>query len=154
MTASNPDFVKLNVGNRKGYVLVVDDENGPRQSLRVLLKEDFEVFLACDADGARQILESEPIDVVITDLRMPKESGISLLEFIRKTYSDIEVIILTGYGQLDSAMKAVECGAFAYLEKPFDNTVMFNHVARAVARRRKELERRQLEHLALGANRF
>lgn len=139
---------------RRGYVLVVDDENGPRQALRVLLKEDFDVFLACDADSARRILGSEPIDVVITDLRMPKESGISLLEHIRETYPDVEVIILTGYGQLESAMKAVECGAFAYLEKPFDNAAMFRYVQRAVEKRRKELERRQLESLALEANRF
>ncbi len=153
VSSEKNEFMRKENG-RKGSVLVVDDENGPRQSLRVLLKEDFDVYLANDVESARELLQHQPIDVIITDLRMPKESGLNLLEYVRENYPDVQVIILTGYGQLESAMKAVEYGAFAYLEKPFDNAAMFQYVQKAVEKRRKELERRQLEHLALEANRF
>lgn len=135
-------------------ILVVDDENGPRQALRILLKEDYEVFLAEDAEAARNILKCEEIDVVITDLRMPRESGVSLMQWIKGYDPTTEVIILTGYGQLESATKAVECGAFAYVEKPFDNATIIEYVRKAIERRRGELERRHLEELALEANRF
>lgn len=135
-------------------ILIVDDENGPRQALRILLKEDHEVLLAENVAAAREILNDQRIDLIITDLRMPKESGIALLEWVKEHHPDVEVIILTGYGQLETAMKAVEWGAFAYLEKPFDNNAMFKHVQKALSKRMRELERRQFEQLALEANRF
>ncbi len=139
---------------RRCRILVVDDENGPRQALRILLKEDYEVFLAQDVATARAILQEEHIDLVITDIRMPKESGMSLLEWVKEHDHSIEVILLTGYGHLTTASKAVEWGAFAYIEKPFDNAAMLDYVCRALEKRRRELERRQLEELALEANRF
>lgn len=138
----------------RGQVLVVDDENGPRQALRLLLNEEFDVYLVAEAEKARRLLEERPVDVVITDVRMPKESGIDLLKWIKENQRETEVIILTGYGELETAMKAVEYGAFAYVEKPFDSAVMMKHVREAVESRRKEAARRRLEELALEANRF
>lgn len=138
----------------RAHVLIVDDENGPRQALRMLLKEDHDVVLANSVEEARGILRGQLIDIVITDLRMPGESGIGLLEWIRKQGLDVEVVILTGYGQLESAMKAVECGAFAYMEKPFDNAAMVACVDKAVAKRQEAMRRRRMEELALEANRF
>jgi signal transduction histidine kinase len=138
----------------RAHVLIVDDENGPRQALRMLLKEDHDVVLANSVEQARGILRGQLIDIVITDLRMPGESGIGLLEWIRKQGLDVEVVILTGYGQLESAMKAVECGAFAYMEKPFDNAAMVACVDKAVAKRQEAMRRRRMEELALEANRF
>lgn len=141
-------------GELRGHVLVVDDENGPRQSLRILLKEDHDVFLASDADAALKVLDEQVIDLIITDLRMPRKSGVELLQSVKETCPDVEVIILTGYGQLSSAMKAVEFGAFAYLEKPFDTDKVVHLVRAGIQKRRRELERQQLEKLALDANRF
>ncbi|HOS03763.1 MAG TPA: hybrid sensor histidine kinase/response regulator [Candidatus Hydrogenedentes bacterium] len=138
----------------RGRILVVDDERGPRQSLRMLLKEQHEVALAEDVSSAKTILEQTPIDLVITDMRMPQQTGIDLLQWMKRTHPDIEVIILTGFGQLDSAMKAVEYGAFAYIEKPFDSMAMMRYVQEGLEKRRRELERCQLEQLALEANRF
>ena len=137
-----------------GHVLVVDDENGPRQALRMLLKEEHEVHLAPDVSTAIDILERESINLIITDLRMPNQSGVELLQFARKRYPEIPVLILTGYGHLHTAMTAVEYGAFAYLEKPFDNHVMMRYVEAALDRNRQELERRSMERLAIEANRF
>lgn len=135
-------------------VLVVDDENGPRQALRMLLKEDYEVLLASSVRAAMTLLESEHVDLIITDIRMPDLTGIDLLRYVRRQHQDVQVIILTGYGQLDTAMEAIEHGAFAYLEKPFDNDVMLAKVYHCLQRKRHEEERRALEYLAMEANRF
>ena len=138
----------------KARILVVDDENGPRQALRMLLKEDHEVLLAADVPSALKILEQEPINLVITDLRMPQQSGVELLQLVKQLYPETQVIILTGYAHLDSAMQAVQFGAFAYVEKPFDNTLMLERVQESLAKYRQEYEHRVLEHLAIEANRF
>jgi signal transduction histidine kinase len=138
----------------RAHVLIVDDENGPRQALRMLLKEQYDVQLANDVPSALETVERFPVDVIVTDIRMPKLTGVDLLQRVKQHDPDIQVIILTGYGQLETAMKAVEFGAFAYMEKPFDNDLMLRQVQSALARRRREQERRQLEQLALEANRF
>lgn len=137
-----------------GVVLVVDDENGPRQALRMLLKEFHDVYLASNVADALGTLSTTSVDVIITDLRMPQQTGVDLLRQVKETHPDIQVIILTGYGQLETAVKAVEYGAFAYLEKPFDNDALLKQVEMALARRRLERERRSLENLAIEANRF
>lgn len=135
-------------------ILVVDDENGPRQALRMLLKEDYEVRLAPDAFEALNMLEQESYALVITDLRMPRKSGVELLEIIKKTYPETQVIILTGYAHLDTAVQAVEFGAFAYIEKPFDNANMLKHVQAGLKKFQQEHEYRVFEKLATEANRF
>lgn len=140
--------------SRHAHILVVDDENGPRQALRMLLKEDYDVHLATRVSEALEVLKQHPIELIITDLRMPEKSGVDLLREVKQIDSDIQVIIFTGYGQLETAMKAVEYGAFAYMEKPFDNAVMLDMVRAAHAKFRQEKERRMFEKLALEASRF
>jgi signal transduction histidine kinase len=120
----------------------------------MLLKEDHELHLACNVAEAQEILAVQPVDLVITDLRMPRQSGVELLKWIKECQPDIEVIILTGFGELETAMKAVSYKAFAYLEKPFDNDELLDHVQRALHQRHQDRERRRLQELALDANRF
>lgn len=136
------------------HVLIVDDENGPRQSLRLLLKEEFDVALAENVDMAEAHLQEHEVHVIVTDLRMPRKSGVDLLRYVKGKCPDTQVIILTGYGRLDSAMEAVEHDAFAYMEKPFDSQRMLDQVRGAAERRNQERERRTLEQLAFEANRF
>jgi signal transduction histidine kinase len=138
----------------KAKVMVVDDENGPRQSLRMLLKDDFDVRLACDVPSALLLLEEEEVHVVVSDIRMPLQTGVDLLQQVKEKNPETQVILLTGYPHLESAMQAVEFGAFAYLEKPFDNNVMMQRVQDAVNRYNAEHEHRVLEKLAIEANRF
>lgn len=145
---------KQKSGSSRPHVLVVDDENGPRQALRMLLKEDYEVHIADGAKAGLEIVREEPIELVVTDVRMPKVTGVDLLREVKEINTDVQVIIMTGYGQLETAMKAVEYGAFAYLEKPFDNQVMLDMVRSAQRKFRIERERRTFEKLALEANRF
>jgi signal transduction histidine kinase len=120
----------------------------------MLLKEEYDVFLATGPEAGRDTLATQKIDLVITDIRMPESSGIDLLRHVRSCYPDIQVILLTGFGQLGTAMEAIELGAFAYLEKPFDNHVLLKKVEKSLEKRRAERERRALEYLALQANRF
>src|SRR5690606_16185873 len=103
------------------------------------------VHIADGAEPALEILRTEPIELVITDVRMPKVTGVDLLREVKEINADIQVIIITGYGQLETAMKAVEYGAFAYLEKPFDNQVMLDTVRSGQRRYRIERERRTFE---------
>lgn len=140
--------------NTTPRILIVDDENGPRQSLRMLLKEEYEVSLATGVDEALALLTEEPVDIIITDIRMPRKTGMDLLREVRQDHDDIEFIILTGYGELDTAMKAIEYGAFAYLEKPFDHRIMLEKIRACVEKRRREEDRRALECLTMEANRF
>ncbi len=140
--------------SRMARILVVDDENGPRQSLRMLLKEDYQVHLADGVRPALEILEQEPVDVIITDIRMPHQNGLDLLRAAKRRCADIQVIMLTGYGQLDTAMEAIDGGAFAYIEKPFDNAVILEKIQSCLKKQRQERARRALEYLALEANRF
>ena len=135
-------------------ILVVDDENGPRQALRMLLKEDHDVHLASDVRTALEVLEAETIHLVITDIRMPQQTGVDLLLLVKELHPETQVIILTGFAHLDTAMQAVEYGAFAYLEKPFDNETMLRHIHAGLEKRRHEKERQILERLAIEANRF
>ncbi|MBI2423161.1 MAG: hybrid sensor histidine kinase/response regulator [Candidatus Hydrogenedentes bacterium] len=136
------------------HILIVDDENGPRQSLRMLLKEDYEVYLAENIARAEAILASQEVDIIITDIRMPNGTGLDLLKKVKTLYPDIQVILLTGYGELETAMKAIEYGAFAYLEKPFDHEAMLDKVRACVEKYRHEIERKAMECLAMEANRF
>ena len=138
----------------RAHVLVVDDENGPRQALRMLLKETYEVHIAESPKEALEILELHPIGVVVSDIRMPKVTGVELLKLIKSKSPDIQVIMMTGYGELETAVMAVEYGAFAYLEKPFDSKKMMDTVAGGCKKFQEERERRVLEELALEASRF
>ena len=99
-------------------ILIVDDENGPRQSLRMLLKEEYTVNMATSVDEALALLQEEPVDLVITDIRMPNKTGMDLLREVRSTNRDTEFIILTGYGELDTAMKAIEYGSIVAITVP------------------------------------
>ena len=135
-------------------VLVVDDEYGPRQALRMVLKEDYELLMATCVTEAIDLLKDHAVDVIITDIRMPGGTGLDLLRQAKELDERIEVIILTGYGQLDTAMNAIDFGAFAYLEKPYDSNVLVDKLESCLAKQKREQERRAMEHLAMEANRF
>jgi signal transduction histidine kinase len=120
----------------------------------MLLKEIYEVFLASSVGDALKVLDQNPVDLIITDIRMPGQTGMDLLRQVKMRNPDIQVILLTGYGQLQTAMEAMDHGAFAYLEKPFDNDTMLRKVQACLEAKRFEQERRSLEHLAMEANQF
>jgi len=126
-------------------LLIVDDERGPTESLRMIFKPSYKVFTAARAEQALEILRTTPIDVVTLDLRMPGMPGIELLEHIKSYDPDIEVIIVTGYAALDSAIRGLRYRVFDYITKPFDVPHIADLVRRAVGRRRTSLRMRNIK---------
>jgi signal transduction histidine kinase len=129
----------------RASLLIVDDERGPAESLRMIFKPSYNVFMASGGQQALEIIHSTPIDVVTLDLRMPIMSGIEVMEHIKEFDPDIEVIVVTGYSSLDSAIRGLRYGAFDYISKPFDVPQVSDLVRRAVARRRATLRTRRIK---------
>lgn len=120
----------------RSNVLIVDDERGPRESLRMILSPGYDVKLASNGTEALEILHTMPIDVVTLDLAMPGLRGQELMRAIRLDFPDVEVIVITGHGSLESATEAIRHGICDYLQKPFDVVQVTAAVYRALSRRR------------------
>ena len=120
----------------KPRVLVVDDETGILESLRILLKG--EGFLPFTAQGGKQgierLAELRP-DIVLSDVRMPDVSGVQLLSAAKQMDPDLPVVLMTAQASLQSAMQAVNEGAFYYIQKPFRNDELLAILRRAVEHR-------------------
>jgi signal transduction histidine kinase len=119
----------------KRTLLIVDDEEGPRQSLRVVFKEEYNLLIANDGARAIELAKQNRIDVAITDIRMVGMSGVELLEHLKAVDPGIEVIMLTAYETVDTLRLALRLGACDYLNKPFDIATMRKAVANAMERR-------------------
>jgi two-component system sensor histidine kinase/response regulator len=117
-------------------IVIIDDEMGPRESLRMLLKPNYQVFTAENVESGVQLVREKHPDVVISDIRMPGTSGIDGLRKIREIDPHVAVIMLTGFGALDTAKEALRLGANDYISKPFDAREMRDVIARNVERTR------------------
>jgi len=120
---------------RRGTLLIVDDEEGPRQSLRVVFNKDYDLLVANDGEAALELARRHKVDVAILDIRMVGMSGIALLEQLKEVDPQIEVIMLTAYETIDTVRQALRLGACDYLNKPFDLATIRNAVAMAMERR-------------------
>jgi PAS domain S-box-containing protein len=120
-------------------VLVVDDEIGPRESLRMLLKTQFEVATADSGPVALRELPRFRPDLVIMDVKMPQMDGLEVLRQIKTMDPSIEVIMITAYASLETVKLALTHGAFEYLIKPFSRHDLEETVRRGLVRRRAEL---------------
>jgi len=117
----------------KASILVVDDVPNTVEVIdRNLSAEGYTVFTALDVAGAIRITDNTPIDLVITDLKMPKVSGIDLVRYIGENLKDTEVIMITGYPSVGGAVEAVKMGAEEYLPKPFTDDELLAAVRRAL----------------------
>src|SRR6266446_6522418 len=141
-------------------ILVIDDEMGPRESLRMLLKPNYQVHTADCVEAGLKLLKEKQPDTIVMDIRMPGMSGIEGLRQIREIDPNLSVIMLTGFGALDTAKEALRLGANDYISKPFDAHEMEQVIGRNVERTRvqrtsehaaaeiKELNNRLLKELA------
>src|SRR6201984_3414129 len=117
-------------------ILVIDDEMGPRESLRMLLKPDYKVHTADCVEAGIKLLKEKKPDTIVMDIRMPGESGIEGLRRIREIDPHLSVIMLTGFGALETAKEALRLGANDYISKPFDAGEMRQIIDRNVQRTR------------------
>jgi signal transduction histidine kinase len=141
-------------------ILVIDDEVGPRESLRMLLKTDYQVHTADCVEAGIKLLKEKKPETIVMDIRMPGMSGIDGLRKIREIDPYLSVIMLTGFGALETAKEALRLGANDYISKPFDAAEMREVIGRNVERTRlhrasdsaaeeiKELNNRLLKELA------
>ncbi|MFC1574918.1 sigma-54-dependent transcriptional regulator [Gemmatimonadota bacterium] len=126
-------------------VLLVDDETGILESLRILFRgEGYEVLSALGGQEALGSLAKEKPDLVVTDIRMPGTSGLEVLAFAREVDPEIPVILMTAQASLQSAVRAVNEGAYYYLQKPFANDELLAICRRAAEARQLKAENRKL----------
>lgn len=114
-------------------ILIVDDEQNIRKILQAMLvHEGYQVVVASSVSEARESLKKEPIQVVLSDLRLDQEDGLSLLKWVVSERLPIPFIILTAHGTVDSAVDAMKKGAFDYLSKPFERRELVRVIQKAV----------------------
>ena len=126
-------------------VLVVDDEKNTREGLGRALRRDYEVVLAESADAAIQTLGERPVDVMLSDVRMPGMDGLGLLREARRLHPDLVVIMLTAYGSVETAVEAMKVGAADFLTKPVNLDHLEITISKAVRQRALESENRALK---------
>ncbi len=119
--------------NSNIVVLVVDDEQVILDSIEKHLhhEEDMEILTSLTVSGALEIMESAEIDIILTDLMMPDTNGLKFLNIIRNHNENIKTIIITGYATINTAIQAIESGAFDYIAKPFTRKQLREVVRRA-----------------------
>jgi len=130
----------------QGCVLIIDDEAEIRESLQTLLEfEGYEVEAAANGAQGLSKLGDRPFDLVLLDLALPDRNGLELLPEIRALDPQISVIMITAYGTVEDAVRAMQSGAANFLQKPWDNEKLLADVRAVVARRRAEEENIQLK---------
>ena len=126
-------------------ILIVDDEkNYPLVLSAVLQDEGFETLTANSGHEALAVLEHSDVDLVLTDMKMPRMDGIELLQRIKTIDAELPVIMMTAYGTVEKAVEAMQKGAYSYILKPFDNEQLILYVNKAIAMYRVVKENRQL----------
>ena len=123
-------------------ILVIDDEEYIRNTLFQLLShEGYNVKSAENGERAFNILDNNNnIDIILLDLKMPGMNGKDVLLHIKKQYSSVEVIIISGEGSIGDVVSLVKEGAYDYIEKPFDNDVLLSKILRALRQRELNLK--------------
>jgi len=131
---------------RKRTLLIVDDEEGPRQSLRIVFKDDYNILLADNGTKAVELLKQHSVDAAVLDIRMSGMSGVELLGKIKEIDPAVEIIMLTAYETIETARQALRLGACDYLTKPFDISTMRAAIANAMERHTLSEEIRANNH--------
>lgn len=134
------------VNDERLTILLVEDMVGQRELLAALLElENINSFQAGNVEEGIDILGRESVDAVVSDIQLPGESGIDLLHKIRKTHENLPVIIITGYGSINSAIEALKLGAQDYLTKPLgDGSELIKSIRRTVRHNRLKTEHQKL----------
>ena len=137
----------------KKQVLIVDDEPNLRKILAAQLSRDgYEVMLAEDGEQGLTMLRENHIDLVVTDLKMPKVDGMTLLREALREQPDLPIVMITAHGTVDTAVEALKLGAFDYLTKPFDKDEVRSVVAKALKTRQLAQEEATTEPIGKTKN--
>ena len=126
-------------------LLVVDDEKNTREALRRAFEDAFEVFIAANLESSKNLIKSEPMDVVLTDLRLGNESGLEVLKLCQRQNPPPPCVVMTAYGSVESAVEGMRQGAYDYVTKPLDLDHAQLLLQRAVRTVRVEQENLELK---------
>lgn len=125
-------------------ILIVDDEKNTREGLARALKRQYRVFTAESAETALSVLSEETVDLMLSDIRMPGEDGLSLLKTVRQRYPSVLCILLTAYGSIETSVEAMKSGAYDFLTKPVNLDQLDIKLDQALKTRKLESENREL----------
>ncbi|HEX9154768.1 MAG TPA: response regulator, partial [Nitrospira sp.] len=125
---------------QKPTVLIVDDEAAPRAALTQILKQDFNILTADNGSNALAVINDHGVDLITLDLKLPDQSGSDVLREIKRTHREIEVIMVTAYGTLQSAMDCVRHGAAGFLLKPFNASELLS-ISLQTSQKKQRLDR-------------
>lgn len=115
-------------------VLIVDDEEGIRESLKLILNDDYDLILTDSAEQALRCLDKDPsVGLVLMDIKMPKVNGLDVLKVMKAKRPDLNVIMVTGYKTVETASQAAHLGAVGYIVKPFKSNEILDTVKRNLA---------------------
>jgi two-component system response regulator HydG len=132
-----------NIMNERKSILVVDDEQNIRLTLQEILeREKYKVITAADGKAALEIVRQQPIDLILTDLKMPRMDGVQLLKAAKIVAPEIAVILITAYGEVDTAVEAMRNGAYNFILKPPNRSQILLTIARALEKQALVLEKR------------
>ena len=118
-------------------ILIVEDEAGPREALKLILRPFYNLHSVDSAEAALYLLKERAIDLVTLDLKLPGKQGTELLQDIKRDHEHVEVIVITGYGSLKSAMDGLRYGASGYLLKPFNVTELIAIINQTLEKKRR-----------------
>jgi len=114
-------------------ILIIDDEEGIRESLKLILSDFYQLILTDDADQGLDIIQKqENIGLVLLDIKMPKANGLDVLKQIKNMQSDLPVIMVTGYKSVETASEASSLGADGYIIKPFKSDEILEKVEKLI----------------------
>ncbi len=127
---------ELTMEQEKISLLIVDDEERFLSTTQKLLeKKGIRTFTATSGNAGYEVLETNPVDVVVLDVKMPGMSGMGVLKRIKKDFPEVEVIMLTGHATVQTAVGGIKYGAFDYLMKPCDIDVLADKIREAYAKK-------------------
>ncbi len=117
----------------RARILIADDEEGIRESLNLILGEEYDLLFADNGEETLAVIKREPCDLVLLDIKMPKLDGLEVLRRLKNTNHAPPVLILTAYQSVELAKEAVKLGAMDYLPKPFEREQILNAVRGVLA---------------------
>jgi two-component system, NtrC family, response regulator HydG len=130
----------------KKVILVVDNEETTRETLlKILEREGYHVLVANDGQAALEIIKEQRVNVVVSDVCMPRMDGNKLLKMAKATRPEVEVILMTGHGKMEMGIEALKEGAFDFIQKPFTKLALNKTVKQALEKQTMAAEMRFLK---------
>lgn len=109
-------------------ILICDDEEGIRESLKLILEKDYDLLFATNGNEAIDVIKKEPANVVIMDIKMPRMDGIETMRKLKNIRPDVKILVTSGYKSVETAKEAINAGASDYIVKPFERAAILSAV--------------------------